>query len=138
MKSKKHVLIIGCSKLGASIANILYEKGDDVLIIDKSQNSFKNLSSSFGGINLCIDATNIGDLIEANIYNYDIAIVLTGKDTTNIMISEILKEEFSVKSIITRLINSSRSFSFNSDINFISPEIIELEKINELISRERR
>ena len=39
---KKYVLIIGCGRLGASLANEIYSQGNDVCILDQDREAFRN------------------------------------------------------------------------------------------------
>ena len=47
-KKSSYTIIIGCGRLGANLANTLSEEGESVLILDKSKDSFRKLSHSFG------------------------------------------------------------------------------------------
>ena len=47
---KKYVLIIGCGRLGASLANEIYSQGNDVCILDQDREAFRKLDSSYGGL----------------------------------------------------------------------------------------
>ena len=49
-KQSSYTVIIGCGRLGANLANTLSEEGENVLILDKEKDSFRKLSSSFGGL----------------------------------------------------------------------------------------
>ena len=63
--SGKYTIIVGCGRLGASLANQLSDKGENVLIIDQSEESFRKLSPDFGGIALKGDGTEIPFLTDA-------------------------------------------------------------------------
>ena len=51
-KEDIYILIIGCGRLGASIANSLSNRNMNVTIIDSNKDSFRKLSPSFGGLAL--------------------------------------------------------------------------------------
>ena len=61
---KKYVLIIGCGRLGASLANEIYSQGNDVCILDRDRELSENWiplmeaygncgRHGFGGANRC-------------------------------------------------------------------------------------
>ena len=54
MTNKRHAytVVVGCGRLGAGIADTLYGEGEDVVVVDKDKDSFRKLSSSFGGLSV--------------------------------------------------------------------------------------
>ena len=56
---EKKIVVVGCGRLGASIANDLYEQGEDVIVIDKNEDSFRKLSDSFGGLTYVNEGTRV-------------------------------------------------------------------------------
>ena len=46
---KKYVVIIGCGRLGASLAAEIYGQGNDVCIADRDRDAFRKLDSSMQG-----------------------------------------------------------------------------------------
>lgn len=132
-KAFSYTVIIGCGRLGANLANKLSDEGKNILIMDNNKNAFHKLSSSFGGLSIIGDGTDYDDLNEAQIYKADIVIVVTNNDNTNAMISQLVKEIFKVKCVISRLYDSEREYIYREfDINTICPSslsTIEIEKI---------
>ncbi|MDD3415531.1 MAG: NAD-binding protein [Lachnospiraceae bacterium] len=88
----KHVLIIGCGRLGSSIANTLSNRNKNVTIIDIREESFRKLSPSFGGLSLEGNATDVEVLKEAGINKADVVIIVTDNDNVNIMIAQMAKK----------------------------------------------
>lgn len=50
IKDDYQILIIGCGRLGASIANALSNRNKNVTIVDVNKDSFRKLSPSFSGL----------------------------------------------------------------------------------------
>src|SRR5439155_10154388 len=48
-RSSVHVVIMGCGRVGASLAAALERLGHDVAVIDKNQQAFRRLGSDFHG-----------------------------------------------------------------------------------------
>lgn len=44
------IVIIGCGRLGANLADCLYDEGKEVIVVDKEETAFRKLSSSYGGL----------------------------------------------------------------------------------------
>ena len=61
-KNEEYTIVVGCGRLGSKIANTLSEKEANVLIIDKSNDSFRRLSSEYGGLSVVGDGMDIEEL----------------------------------------------------------------------------
>lgn len=107
-KQSTYTVIIGCGRLGANLANTLSEEGENVLILDQNKDSFRKLSSSFGGLAVEGDGTELETLKAADVQRADTVIAVTNNDNINIMIAQIAKECFSVKKVISRLFDPER------------------------------
>ena len=101
-------MIIGCGRLGSTLADILSTEGENVIIMDKDESSFRKLSPFFAGMNLVGDATSVDDLQQAELGRADYLVVCTNNDNTNIMIAQMAKEYFDVPHIICRLFDPQR------------------------------
>ncbi|OYP11715.1 potassium transporter TrkA, partial [Lachnotalea glycerini] len=80
IKDDYQILIIGCGRLGASIANALSNRNRNVTIVDINKDSFRKLSPSFSGLSMEGDATDIKVLKEAEIIKADVLIAVTDND----------------------------------------------------------
>ena len=49
---RDHIVIIGAGKFGSYLASKLSADGQDVVLIDKDEKSFKNVSDDFAGIEI--------------------------------------------------------------------------------------
>lgn len=133
-KDEEYILIIGCGRLGASLANDLSDKEKNVIVVDSYKSSFRKLSPSFGGLTVTGDATSINVLKEAQIEKAGIVIVVTNDDNVNIMISQMAKELFDSKKVISRLFDPDRKSVYEGfDINLIYPAILSVNEINRLL-----
>lgn len=134
-KSKEsYIIIAGCGRLGANLANTLSDEGESVLIIDKDPKSFCKLSSSFGGITLEGDATDVNVLKEADIKKATTVITVTNNDNTNIMIAQMAKELFQVEKVIARLYDSERECVYQEfGIDTICPAILSAKEIDKFL-----
>ena len=131
----KRVIIIGCGRLGANLADYLYDEGNDVIVVDKSESSFRKLSSSFGGLTLVGDGTRLETLEQLEIKGKEIFIVVTDDDNVNIMISQMVREVYHIDKIICRLYDPQRECVYNEfHINTICPTYLSVQRIERLLS----
>lgn len=83
------MLIIGCGRLGASLANEIYSQGNDVCILDQDREAFRKLDSSYGGLTETADATDLEALTGVRAQKADCIILVTDNDNVNIMTAQI-------------------------------------------------
>lgn len=135
-KQSSYTVIIGCGRLGANLANALSEEGENVLILDKEKDSFRKLSSSFGGLAVEGDGTELDTLKAADIQRADTVIAVTNNDNINIMIAQIAKECFSVKKVISRLFDPERECVYQElGIDTICPAVLSANEIDKILCR---
>ena len=135
-KQSSYTVIIGCGRLGANLANALSEEGENVLILDKEKDSFRKLSSSFGGLAVEGDGTELDTLKAADIQRADTVIAVTNNDNINIMIAQIAKECFSVKKVISRLFDPERECVYQElGIDTICPAVLSANEIDKILNR---
>lgn len=134
-KKLKYVIIVGCGRLGANLADTLSNMGKDVLVIDENRENFKRLSSNFGGLVLEGNGTDINKLKEAKIQNASSIIAVTNNDNTNIMIAQMAREIFKVEQIIARIYDPEcESIYQELGIHTICPSALSSKEISNLLT----
>lgn len=133
-KDTDYTIIIGCGRLGANLANTLSENGTNVLIMDKYENSFRKLSSSYGGLTLVGDATDISALKEAGIEHAQVFVSVTNNDNANIMAAQIAKESYHIPHVVCRLYDPERECVYHEfGIETICPAVLSEKEISKLL-----
>lgn len=133
-KQKNYTIIVGCGRLGASIANGLSNEGDNVLIIDRNSNAFRRLASNFGGLSVVGDGTDLDKLREAKIETASAVIAVTNHDNTNIMVAQIARDLFGVERVIARMYDpDSESVYRKLGISTICPSVLSAKEIDKLL-----
>ena len=82
-------VIVGCGRVGASLAEELDRAGWQVLILDLDTSSFDRLPSSFGGTALRGDGTDEDVLRRAGAEDADLFLALTEGDNRNVMAAQL-------------------------------------------------
>ena len=135
-KQSTYTVIIGCGRLGANLANTLSGEGENVLILDKEKDSFRKLSSSFGGLAVEGDGTELDTLKAADVQRADTVVAVTNNDNINIMIAQMAKECFSVKKVISRLFDPERECVYQElGIDTICPAVLSANEIDKILNR---
>lgn len=129
------VVIMGCGRLGASLANYLYDKGHEVIIVDKNEDAFRKLSGSYGGLAYVSDCCEIDIFKKTEMDEDTVLIVVTNDDNTNIMISQMARKTCHVKNIICRLYDPDRECVYDEfNIDTICPTYLSKVRIEQILS----
>ncbi len=104
-----HIIIGGCGRLGAEIAEQLSADPDtDVVVIDNDPTAFDRLGGGFNGETLIGDCTDRDVLEQAGVERADGLIAVTRSDNANLMAVEIATHLYDVERTISRLFNPDR------------------------------
>lgn len=126
-----HAIIVGCGRLGSTIARYLGEDGHDVVIIDNDRERLNNVESSFNGIKIKGIEFDTDTLMEAGIDKADIFLALTPDDNKNIMACKIAKDIFGVKKVIGRVSNLNMESAYvDLGIDVINPIKLAVNSLN--------
>ena len=103
----RHILIVGCSELGAEVARVLADQGNTVHILDRTPDTFEQLPGTALDerriIPIVGDGTSHDDLMRAGIRDADVFMSLLTNDTANILAAQAAKHEFNVEVVVCRI-----------------------------------
>lgn len=129
---KLYIIIVGCGRLGAFLANKLSRDGHSVVAIDVNKISFDNLSEEFSGFRIEGDATEFALLQEAKADKADLIVATTHEDNVNIMVAQVAKKIFGVQRVMARVFDPMRVQVYQAlDIETVSPTLIAGEMLLE-------
>lgn len=129
---KNGVLIVGASRLGAHIALTLQQAKRNVTVIDKDESSFDKLED-FQGFTIVGDATDINTLENIKISNFDMVVVTTDSDNTNLFIGDVCNTVYDVPKIYIRLNDSDKvKLLSGTKIKAICPFLLSVEKFTSM------
>jgi trk system potassium uptake protein len=103
------VVILGCGRVGSTLALMLDSEGHEVSIIDMEPGAFRRLGESFGGRAIAGVGISADVLREAGIENASAFLAVTNGDNTNIMASQIAKVLFQVPRVMARIYDPLRA-----------------------------
>lgn len=133
-KNSEYIIIVGCGRLGANLANTLSDDNGNVLIMDTTKDSFRRLSSDFGGLSMVGSGTDLDSLHNAQIEKASAVIAVTNDDNTNIMIVQLAREMFHVSRVIARLYDPDRESVYQElGIDTICPAILSAKEVGNLL-----
>ncbi len=107
-----NVVILGCGRVGATLARHLINEGHKVSVIDLSSDAFRRLGPKFKGLKVIGTGLDQDILRKAGIESADAFIAVTQGDNSNIMAAQIAREVFKIKRVLTRLYDPIRSEAY--------------------------
>ena len=106
------VLILGCGRVGSTLASMLDRSGHSVSVLDQISDAFQRLSPDFGGETYVGNGVDEDILIRAGIKDADAFVAVTNGDNRNIMASQIAKEIFHVNKVMCRIYDPIREQTY--------------------------
>ena len=135
-KGSGYTVIIGCGRLGASLANAISDKDASVMIVDRDERAFRKLGAAYGGLTLTGDATDIAVLRSAEIERADTVVSVTNDDNTNIMVAQIARNVYHIPNVICRLYDPEREIVYKEfGIDTICPTVLSTREIDRLLGK---
>lgn len=108
-----YIIVVGCGRLGSSLANELSDFGHDVCIIDRDKEKLAVLGSGFNGQKINSIEFDSDNLVQSGIEQADTLLALTPDDNVNIMVSLIASEIYHVPQVIARVNDPTRRYIFD-------------------------
>ncbi|MFC1934982.1 potassium channel family protein [Chloroflexota bacterium] len=119
------VIIMGCSRVGAKLAELLEADRHSITILDIDPYSFRRLPTGFNGTALFGNGLHEESLKKAGIGEADIFIALTQGDNRNVMACQIAKHTFNVPRVVCRIYDPLRQELYDTlDIETLSPTTV--------------
>jgi trk system potassium uptake protein TrkA len=126
------VLIMGCGRVGARLAGLLEEDGNEVTVLDNDVYSFRRLPSNFKGSALLGNGIDEEALRKAGIEEADVFVALTQGDNRNVMACQIAKHIFNVPRVMCRIYDPLRGEMYAAlGLETISPTKIFAQLLKE-------
>jgi trk system potassium uptake protein len=106
-------LIIGCGRVGSSVALQLVSEGWNVTVIDENADALSRLGSNWPGAFVVGHGMDAAVLREAGIEDTDAVVVATDGDNTNIVIGQVAQKRFGINCVVVRILDPARADFYN-------------------------
>jgi trk system potassium uptake protein TrkA len=104
-----HIVIMGCGRVGSSIAHTLEDRGHSVAVIDQDPEAFRKLRSGFKGIKVTGVGFDRDVLIEAGIERAGAFAAVSSGDNSNVIAARVARESFGVQRVVARIYDPRRA-----------------------------
>jgi trk system potassium uptake protein TrkA len=128
------VIIIGCGRVGASLAHRMSERGDRVTIIDSDPAAFERLGPTFKGRTLFGVGFDRDVLIQAGIERADALAAVSASDEANVTAARLARQVFKVPRVAARVYDPRKAEIYRRlGIQTISPVAISTDRLADLL-----
>jgi trk system potassium uptake protein TrkA len=104
-----HVVIMGCGRVGSTLAHSLEDLGHTVAVIDQDPGAFRRLSPHFAGRRVTGTGFDRDTLAEAGIAEAGAFAAVSSGDNSNIIAARVARENFGVENVCARIYDSRRA-----------------------------
>ena len=104
-----HVVIMGCGRVGSTLALSLEQRGHSVAVIDSDADAFRRLGGDFTGATVTGVGFDRDVLISAGIERADAFAAVSSGDNSNIISARVARETFGVERVVARIYDPKRA-----------------------------
>jgi len=104
-----HVVIMGCGRVGSTLAHALESRGHSVAVIDHDANAFRRLPTDFRGSTVTGTGYDGDVLRAAGIERADAFAAVSNGDNSNIISARLARETFGVSQVAARIYDQRRA-----------------------------
>jgi trk system potassium uptake protein TrkA len=104
-----HIVIMGCGRVGSTLAHSLEALGHSVAVIDQNADAFRRLGGDFAGLTVTGIGFDREVLIQAGIERADAFAAVSSGDNSNIISARLARETFGVSRVVARIYDAKRA-----------------------------
>ena len=97
------IIVIGCGRMGAGLAQTLSRRGHEVTVIDRDPAAFERLGSSFRIETITGGGFDRKVLLQGGIERADGLAAVTASDETNVVAARLARQVFRVPRVVARI-----------------------------------
>ena len=104
-----HIVIMGCGRVGSTLAHILEDRGNTVAVIDRDPEAFRRLRPTFKGDRVTGVGFDRDVLARSGIERADGFAAVSSGDNSNIIAARVARETFGVRQVAARIYDPRRA-----------------------------
>ncbi len=104
-----HVVIMGCGRVGSTLAHMLEARGHSVAVVDQNAEAFRRLGAGFAGRRVTGVGFDRDTLTEAGIEQAQAFAAVSSGDNSNILSARVARETFGVDNVAARIYDPRRA-----------------------------
>ncbi|GAA4746186.1 potassium channel family protein [Actinomycetospora chibensis] len=104
-----HIVVMGCGRVGSSLALALERLGHGVAVVDRDAQAFRRLGSDFHGQEVVGTGFDRETLTAAGIHRAEAFAAVSSGDNSNIIAARVARETFGVSHVVARIYDAKRA-----------------------------
>ena len=104
-----YVVVMGCGRVGSSLATALVRIGHEVAVIDRDGSAFLRLGAEYTGLKVVGMGFDRDVLIKAGIERAEAFAAVSSGDNSNIISARVAREMFGVERVVARIYDAKRA-----------------------------
>jgi trk system potassium uptake protein TrkA len=127
-------LVIGCGRVGSTIALNLHSEGWDVTVVDEKEDALSRLGESWRGAFVVGHGMDTDLLRRAGIEDADAVVAATDGDNTNIVIGQVAQKRFDIGCVVVRVLDPARAeFYAARGMRTVCPTSVAIDALMETV-----
>ncbi len=107
--ARVHVVIMGCGRVGSSLAANLDSMGHSVVVVDQDADAFRRLPPEFRGRTIRGVGFDREVLAEAGVEGAAAFAAVSSGDNSNILAARVARETFGIENVVARIYDPKRA-----------------------------
>ena len=117
-----NAIVIGCGRVGSSVAKRLVRDGWDVAVLDEKEEALGRLGDGWQGRFTVGHGMDVDSLRAVGIEDADAVVVATDGDNTNLVVAQVAQKRFEVPCVVVRVLDPNRAeFYASLGLNTVCP-----------------
>jgi trk system potassium uptake protein len=104
-----HVVIMGCGRVGSTLARSLEDRNHTVSVIDTDPDAFRRLGADFNGDKVAGMGFDQEVLEKAGIRRAEAFAAVSSGDNSNIIAARVARESFGIEQVVARIYDPGRA-----------------------------
>jgi trk system potassium uptake protein TrkA len=127
-------IIIGCGRVGSTVAKRLAAEGWDVTAVDEKESALSRLGEDWTGGFVVGHGMDTDVLRRAGIEDADAVVVSTDGDNTNIVIGQVAQKRFGIDCTVVRILDPARAdFYTQRGLRTVCPTSTAIDVLTETV-----
>ncbi|MFH1413621.1 MAG: TrkA family potassium uptake protein [Candidatus Omnitrophota bacterium] len=133
-----YVIIVGCGRVGAELAQLLSSEGHNVVVVDKNRSAFDRLGNTFNGLTSVGNGFDLELLKQVGAEKADAFCAVTNGDNTNLICAQVAKTIFKIPKVLTRVYDPQRAHIYSAlGLDIISGTVLFASMLRDKIIESR-
>ena len=127
-------IVIGCGRVGSTVAHRLQEEGWDVVAVDEKEEALGRLGESWSGGFVVGHGMDTSVLRRAGVEDADAVVVATHGDNTNHVVGQVVQKRVGIDCVVGRLLDPARAeFYEQQGMRTVCPTSNAIERLTEAV-----